>query len=217
MSTPNTTLDKRRIDVVRVFLHYVASVGDVERTALACDLDPEIVRKLAESEGWNDKIKRLTLASKGGGMQAGDFERLQNRALNWVQAHRLRQVLDEVITHYHAMSPEEIIESITVKDKENVPRISARFFSDLAKALETVQGMSYAALGDTVPERQAMTGDEKANTAKVHAALIAALNGPGVKKISSQQLAADASRTIDVIAEPVPKALPEVCQPVPPA
>lgn len=216
MSSPNTTLDKRRIDVVRVFLHYVASVGDVERTALACDLDPEIVRKLAASEGWDEKIKRLTLASKGGGMQAGDFERLQNRALNWVQSHRLRQILDDVISHYHQMTPEQIVDSITVVDKDNKPKVSARFFSDLAKALETVQGMSYAALGDTVPERQAMTGDEKANTAKVHAALIAALNGPGVKQISSQQLAADAAAVIDVVAEPLPKALPEVCQSVPP-
>lgn len=202
--SPNTTLDKRRIDVTKVFLHYIASVGDVEKTALACDLDPEIVRKLAASEDWEQKVRRLCLQSKGNGLQAGDFERMQNRALNWVQSHRLRQVLDEVITHYGEMNPEEILASITTFDKDNKPRVSARFFTDLAKALETVQGMSYAALGDTIPERQAMTGDEKANTAAVHASLIAALNGAGVKQVSSQQLVIEAGKQIEKLVPPVP-------------
>jgi len=205
MSTPNTNLDKRRIDVTKVFLIYLSTVGDVERTALACEMDPELVRKLAKSEEWDLKIRQLTLASKGKGLQAGDFERMQNRALNWCQGHRMRQILDEVIAHYANMTPEEIVESMTSRDsKEGVPRVSARFFSDLAKALETVHGLTYAALGDTIPERGAMTSDEKANTAAVHASLIAALNGPGVKQIPSEQLVVEATKAALSIPESVP-------------
>jgi hypothetical protein len=191
-------VDKRRLDVVSIFLHYVASVGDVERTALACDLDPSIVRKLAVSEGWEDKIRRLTMVSKSSGMQAGEYERMQNRALAWVGGHRLRQVLDKVICNLHSRSEDELLEEVTSVDRDGHRRMSARVFTDLAKALETVNGLCFAALGDTIPERKAASPDAAASTAALHSALIAALNGPGGGRgVPSEQLVIDASEAID--------------------
>lgn len=192
-------VNKNRVDVVACFLHFVAAVGDCEKVALAMDLNPEVVRQLAVSEGWDEKIRRLSLVSKGSGMAAGDYERAQNRALNWVQSFRLRQILDRVICHFSELTPEETVSEITTRDRDGNMKISARFFTDLAKSLECVHGMSYAALNDTVPERQKMTGDEKANTQAVHLALLQALNGPGVKSIPSEVLVAETAKAIGAI------------------
>ena len=190
-------VDKTQHDVVKIFLHFVASVGDVERTALACDLDPEIVRQLALSEGWAEKIKLLSLTSKSSGLQAGEFERMQNRAMAWVQGHRLRQVLDRVICKLHEMPESELIDEITTKDKEGSKRMSARLFTDLATSLETVNGLCFAALGDTVPERKPQSAGGAHTAAELHASLIAALNGPGAKAKPSDALIVEASQVID--------------------
>jgi hypothetical protein len=197
-------VNKSKLDVVKVFLCYVATVGDVEKTALACDLDPQTVSDLATSEGWAEKVRRLSLASKHSGLQAGDFERMQNRALAWVQGHRLRQVLDTVLCALSEKSQDELMETITEEDKLGNRRINARVFSDLSKSLETCNGLCFAALGDTIPERQALAPDAAASTAAVHASLIAALNAPGVKRVSSEQLVIDAAKAIEALSSPEP-------------
>ena len=187
-------VDKRRIDVSKVFLCYVATIGDVERTALACDLDPEVVRELALSEDWNVKVKRLRLASKGSGEAADEFARLQNRALAWVQAHRLRDVLDRVVMKLSEQTDDELIAGITETAKDGSTKLNARVFSDLSKALETVNGLAFASLGDTIPERKAATGGAGQATADLHSALVAALNGGLAKRTPSDVLVAEATR-----------------------
>lgn len=209
----STLVDKSKLDVVKIFLHYVASVGDVERTALACDLSAEVVRSLVLSEGWEDKIKRITLVSKSGGLQAGDFERMQNRAVAWVQGHRLRQVMDRVVCRLHEMEVDDVIAELTKTDRDGNKSMSARLFSDLAKAIETVNGLCFAALGDTVPERKPASAGGAASAAELHASLIAALNSPTARKLPSDTLVTDVAQAIDSVPNcPTPerKALPAV-------
>jgi len=59
-------LNKNKLDVSQILLTYIALIGDVEKTAAALELDPEIVQKLADAEGWNVKIQRITLMAKSG-------------------------------------------------------------------------------------------------------------------------------------------------------
>jgi hypothetical protein len=187
-------VDKRRIDVSKIFLCFVATIGDVERTALACDLDPEVVRELALSEDWNVKIKRLKLASKGSGEAADEFARTQNRALNWVISHRIRDVLDRVVMRLSEQTDDELIAGITETNRDGSTKLNARVFSDLTKALETAQGMTYAAMGDTIPERKASTGGAGQATADLHAALVSALNGGLAKRTPADILVAEATQ-----------------------
>lgn len=197
------------VDEVKVFLHYLSFVGDVEKTALASDIDPSVVRELATGGGWNDKLRRLTLSSKESGLPSGDYERLCNRALAWCQGHRVRLILDRVILGFEAQSNEDLVEGITERDKLGNTRVNARVFSDLAKAVETANHLCFSALGDSVTERKALSPDAAQSTASVHAALIAALNNPHVKAISSEQLVIDASKAIDALpATAEPPALP---------
>lgn len=204
MPNPNTNLDKRRHDVVGLFLIYLATVGDCERTALAANVDSEIVRKLALSEDWDKKIKSITLASKSGGLQADEFARIQNRAIVWAQSSRLRQVLDRVVMNLHQQTDAELMEGLTEKTKEGNKKVNARVLVDLAKALETCSGMAFASLGDTIPERQTASPSDKASVASLHASLIACLNNPNLRTKASDALVAEVAQALDIESTLVP-------------
>lgn len=169
-------LDKSKIDVSAVFLGYMALVGDVDKTALAFDMTPADVAELAESEGWADKIRRVSVMSKS--EKPGDWERAQNRALCFVQAYQIRQLVARWTTHLLGLEPEELITQTSTVDKFGDSHISARVLTDLVTAAEGCHRMSYAALGDTVTERmdkREKHGDS-ASFADTHSAIIAALN-----------------------------------------
>lgn len=193
MSEVNFPVDKSKLDVTQIFLVYVSSVGDISKTAAALDLDPAIVESLSISEGWVEKVKRLTLMSKSG--KPGDFERAQNRALNYVQAHLFRLTIEKALKYVRDMAIEEVLEGTASREvvamRKIEKRISGRFFTDMSKALETVQHLTYAALGDTAVERkisESAGGDGAASAANLHAAVIAALNSPKLAKVESAEL-----------------------------
>lgn len=174
-------IDTSKLDVAQIFLTYMSLVGCVEKVAAALDLDPAIVQGLADEFGWDVKLRRVSLMSKSG--KPGDYERAQNRALNFVQAHRLRLVLDKMIAAYSDLSPVDAVMKCASIDREGVPHASARYFADVAAAMEKVQAMSYAALGDSLKERTERDANDESGGMtpnQLHAAVIAALNNGGV-------------------------------------
>lgn len=178
-------IDTSKLDVAQIFLTYMSLVGCVEKVAAALDLDPAVVQHLADEYGWEAKIRRVSLMSKSG--KPGDYERAQNRALNFVQAHRLRLVLDKLIAAYSDKTPlEAVLQSASV-DKEGVPHASARFFADVAAAMEKCQAMSYQALGDSLKERTERSDENDGGMTpnQLHAAVIAALNAGGVPEVKA--------------------------------
>jgi hypothetical protein len=180
------------LDVAQIFLTYISLVGDVERTAAALDLEPSIVESLAEQEGWITKVKRLSMMAGSG--KPGDYERAQNRALNFVQAHRMRMTLDAMLRSFDGKTPEEIVEMFQTLDKQGNRHLSGRFLADLAAAAEKVHALSYAALGDSVKERveRADPNDGEMTPNQIHAAVIAALNAPHAPRIASEVLEQEA-------------------------
>lgn len=167
---------KAHVDVSQCFLVYMSLVGDAEKTAAALDLDPDFVRALAKDEGWDHKIQRVCLLSKG--EKPGDYERAVNRALCFVQAHQTSQLLDQIIAALRAHKADDLLDAIATKTKFGSV-LSARIFADLTAAMEKCHQMKYAALGDTVKEREGRSGDEEGqmNANALHATVIAALNG----------------------------------------
>ena len=168
-------LDKNDHDVTKVFLIYMTLIGDVEKTALALDMHPEDVREMAKRENWDEKVKRINLMATSG--KPGDWERAQNRALNFVQCHQLRRQIDRAVAHLaKTQNVEDVLE---VEEAGGRTRLSARIFVDIAKAMAEIQHMTYAALGDTPAERKDKLpgeGEGEANIAGIHATLIHALN-----------------------------------------
>ncbi len=183
-------MDKNRVDVSQVFLVYMALVGDVPKVALALDITEELVNELAEREGWAAKVKRISVMSKSG--KPGDWERAQNRALNFVQAHQLRRSLDKVIAHLATRDAPDMIENA---GPEGRVTLTGKIFTDLAKAMQAVHEMSYSALGDSVKERDTATADGEStalNSAALHASLISALNRSKLGEASSETLVTEA-------------------------
>lgn len=166
------------IDSAQVFLVYVSTVGDIEKTALKCDLDPAVVRELAEHFQWVEKVKRVSLLSKTG--KPDDYAKAVNRALNFASAHLLRGVIQTAIDHLAKMEGSELLDTLTTSDNKGRITYSAKFLSDLAAAAEKVHMMSYAALGDEIANRETETNEEgqTISTAALHASVLNALSHP---------------------------------------
>ena len=182
---------KATVDVSQCFLVYMSLVGDAEKTAAALDLDPKFVVDLAKEEGWDQKIQRVCLLSKG--ERPGDYERAVNRALCFVQAHQTSQLLDKLLAALREHSPDELLEAISTKTKFGAV-VSARIFADITAAMEKCHQMKYAALGDTVKEREGRADGEEGelNANALHASVIAALNGVAKTPDAAAKLVIDA-------------------------
>jgi hypothetical protein len=156
-SMPLPAVNKNTLDVSQIFLTYLTFGGDVDRTSIAVNLDREIVMNLAKAENWPAKLDQLTKLNDG-----ADSKVLQvqiNRAINYVQAHRLRAIVDKVISHLSTKRAEDIVDLFTRVGKNGEPEFSARPLTDLVKAAESCQVMTQRALGDTASERPEDVGE----------------------------------------------------------
>jgi hypothetical protein len=128
---------------------YAAFSGDLEKTSIASKVPLAALVALEHDFNWVAKLKRLKT-----GAGESDAERVANRAVNYLQAQRMRDVLEDALRLLS--DPEELLRQL-VKFKfaadGAVERIDVnpKAVLDLAKALETVQNMSYRALGDKIP------------------------------------------------------------------
>lgn len=195
-------LSKDQHDISQIFLVYMALVGDAEKTALALDLELGFVTELARKEGWASKVQRISVMSKSG--VPGDWERAQNRALNFVQCHQLRRTVDRVIAFLSSTDALDILRST---DAKGIPHVSARVLTDTAKAMEMIHSMTYTALGDSPKERtERSEGDTDAgSSATMHAALIAALNHSKLTGNTAEKLVADAVTAVEELKSAKPQ------------
>lgn len=200
-------VNKNLHDIAQIFSVYMSFVGDADQTAAALSLDPKLVQALADQEDWVTKVKHLSQMSKSG--KPGDFEKAANRALNFVQAHRLRGVLTSLLTNYEAREPSDIAE--VTFSTAGVQKVSCKFLSDLASAMEKVHQLTYASLGDSVAERNARLEEDGSEVSgdTLHRAVFAALNSPAVRGldvkeivVTAQQAYADEVRTLELATNP---------------
>ncbi len=180
--------DKNAIDVSQMFLVFMATIGDCERTGAALNVDPNVVKELAEREGWVEKVRRISVMSKS--EKPGDFEKATNRALNFVQAHQLRQMVENFLRFLRSKPNAELEDLMTQHDRGGRTHVSGRFFSDIATALQKCHEMTYAALGDASGDRKLAGGlsgeDGKVNAAGLHASVIAVLNAASPNVVASK-------------------------------
>jgi len=145
------------IDREQAFLLYATFAGDLERTAHSLGVRPMDVLRIVDEEKWTERLKGILELKKSD--KPGDFERALNRALNYVQAHRMRLIVERAIRHFTGLDERtfsEMMTSGTPFVKEGKPaqlKLSTRAIADLASALEKAHSMTYAALGDTAQDR----------------------------------------------------------------
>ena len=200
MKAPDFLALKAKTDIAQVFLVFMATVGDTEKTALALDIDPAFVAWLAEQEGWQEKVRRVSVMAKGG--KPGDWERAQNRCLNFIQAHRVRRLIDRLLLSFIKMDEATFLKNFQMAADKGRVGVSGRFFADITSALEKVHSLSYYALGDSVGERMQRSEQEGGDrsAADIHAALISALNSPVALSHSSTELLVEEAKQV-VLAE----------------
>jgi len=137
------------------FQLFALFMGDIERTAHALNVRPVDVLKVADDEGWLDKLKPIIALKKSS--RPGDVERAMNRALNFVQAHQMRIIIDRVARRLFNMNSAELDDYIftrkELKSGDTARTLSTRALADLASAAEKAQVLSYMALNDTTQER----------------------------------------------------------------
>lgn len=149
--------DEDGLDLVeKVFQYYALFCCDVYRAALAANLPVEDVQRMAAEGRWNDRLKTLVKLSESG--RPGDVERATNRAINFVQAHKYRILLEKILRGLAAIQKQKLdsfcYEEYEVKGGGTKRKLLCRPFADMASALEKCHAMTYAALNDTVSERR---------------------------------------------------------------
>lgn len=196
-------IDTSNLDVAAIFLGFMALVGDIDRTALAFNISPRVVRFLADKDGWNDKIRSVSLLNQKG--KPGDFEKASNRALSFVQGHLLRSIMQRILENLNNMSRAEIVKTVISQKRTGEITFSASFYSDLAAAMQKCHEMCYVSLGDSAGDRGRENKEALSSELSVdalHSAISAALNTPagaGAERILLEK------ETEKVVKESVPK------------
>lgn len=142
-------------DRTNAFQLFAAFTGDLERTAHALNISPVALLRVADAEGWMRKLEPIIALKKSN--KPGDVERGINRALNYVQAFRMRIFIERVINRLTGFSPEELDEYIFTahedKTGDKYSKLTTRAIADLTSALEKAHSLTYLALGDTTGDR----------------------------------------------------------------
>jgi hypothetical protein len=167
-------MNEVEIDRENAFLLYATFCGDVERTAHALNVPAATVLKMAEEEAWASKLGPILALKRS--TRPGDIERAINRALNFVQAHRMRLFVARVIHRLTGMDTAEfecyIFQETVKKDGSTTTKLTTRAIADLAVAMEKAQAMSYLALNDTAQDRakrKEAEGDSEVSAQDLHA------------------------------------------------
>lgn len=189
-------VDTSKVDQARAWMCYASFSGDIEKTAISAKVPADIIRALEHDFDWQTKLRRL---KSGAGVS--DAEKTANRAVNYLQAQRLRDVLEESLRLLE--DPEELVKMLvqfkyTKEGDVDTLAVNPKALLDLTKALESVQNMSYRALGDKLPT-QADTVNEKdkgvASSVSSVRDVIAALQ---------EFAAAPAPKTVEAVTDVVP-------------
>jgi hypothetical protein len=164
---PKTESTTVAIDRENAFLLYATFCGDAVRTAAAINVPVRVVLAVAQEENWTRQLAPILELKKSN--HPGDVERAVNRALNFVQAHKMRLFLQRVIARVTGMTSEELEEYLMTQDSKDgtrsVKKLSTRALADLASAMEKVQTLTYAALSDGVQERMRRKEEDSTGSA----------------------------------------------------
>lgn len=187
------TSRKEQLDVSKIFLAYMVAHGDPMRAAQIAQCNPEDVLFLATTELWDSKLAQQAILKGATPEEARERTRELNRATNYVQALRMRELVDRTIKWCYE-DEKHILNFCTEVDKQGKKIFSTKPMLELAKAAEVAQNLLYRALGDVIP-RDGQTGANPGNSLKdLHRLMVAMgdhLSGPDKLQRNPVTLAAE--------------------------
>jgi hypothetical protein len=141
--------------LTKCYLAYIVLGGDLHQTALACNVDPKFIEAYACKEDWKSRLEATADLCGPGARTPAEVERLLNRTALYVQAQRIRRIIDAVLTEVEeAASGDDktLLELFTVTTKESV-KIDLKPLTDLTTAALKLSQMASGAMCDTASER----------------------------------------------------------------
>ena len=181
---------KELLDVSKIFLAYLVACGDPVRAAQIAQCGTEDVLYLARTELWDAKLEQQAVLKGATPEEARQRTRELNRATCYVQALRLREIVDRTLAWCYE-DEKNILNFAIETDKQGKKVFSTKPVLELVKAAEVCQAMLYRALGDTVIKTDAGGGGNSLKD--LHRLMVAMgdhLAGPEDRKV---ELAKDVS------------------------
>ena len=132
------------VDPAEAFALFALHAGNVERVAVILDTDPAAIEAMAKRWKWSEKVVR----TQGDAEDSSAAQREVNRGVNYLQAHRLRSMVDRVLVEL-AM-PGKLEDATTIVGMNGSHKRDYRVLRDVAEAARTAQDLTYRALGDSV-------------------------------------------------------------------
>lgn len=99
------TFDKENCDVSRLFLAYLAFLGNPTKVAIALDMQPEVVEVMAAKEDWPAKLKVYLGLRHGQALAEPDAS--IRRTATYIAACQLREIIQRLINQIHRLADRE--------------------------------------------------------------------------------------------------------------
>lgn len=176
-----------QIDRKNAFLLYATFCGDLEQTAHALGVPPVVVAHAAMLDKWDEQLKTIISMKKSS--RPGDVERAINRAVNFVQAFRMRLFIERVIQKLTGLNDAELQEYLFEERGEKaICKLTTRPIADLTSALEKCHALTYLALNDTAQDRsrrQEQADNTEFEAGALHVAIAKAMAVAGGSDLAS--------------------------------
>lgn len=150
------------------FFLYTIACGDLITVARHLNTSVAEVRGLARVGQWEDRVRMLAKAGQVGDLEPKDFDAAQkelNRAVNYVQAHKLRRVADRLLAEL-GETEGSLLERLTTVSATGSASYDLKPLADIARVMEISHRLSSNAIGDLTgagiraPGRQPGGGSE---------------------------------------------------------
>lgn len=169
-------------DVEQAFQLFVQFSGDTQKTAHALNIPEFQILKLVDRLHWDKQLENIFALKKSG--KPGDVERGISRAMNFVQVHKFRIVVERIVRKFYAMDDDDLFDACFTerldKDGNVVGRVvNLKPFAELATAMEKVHQMTYMALSDSMSERtrRQEAGEAEYSATQLHQLIAAGMAG----------------------------------------
>lgn len=177
-------MTKDAYDISKVFLTYLAFLGNASKVGIALAMQPEEVEVLAAKEDWAHKLKVYMALRHNDPISETDRE--INRAVLYVQACHLRELIDRVLSYLGSKDTEEMLALMSPKNVRTAePKLCPQPLIDLIRATQTAHALTNRALGDK-PGKADEEAEEQRRLAMAEAicrAMSAADNIPGLDSV----------------------------------
>jgi len=130
------SLSKEDQDVSRMFLAYLAFLGNATKVGIALGLRPEVVEVIASKENWQAKLKTYIGLRHEEALPQLDNE--LRKTATYIMACQLRDIIKSLLDYMHKFTDDEsLVGWFSPRDpRTGAPKFDARILLDLCRAFQ---------------------------------------------------------------------------------